>query len=67
MKLYMLYEPWQSKKPIKIRDNLHLSLEEDLVTYDMFTKEITDVLETYYPEILLKLGGSLEGVELRLL
>jgi len=49
-------EEWESKKPIKIRDGLYVSLKEDLYSMGELESEIKTLISDNYPETAIKLG-----------
>ncbi len=62
-KIYIV-EPWQSKKPIHVKNGLWVSLEKDLISYDEIKIDIIRVLDDIHPDISLKVGMNPDNITL---
>ncbi len=58
----LIVEPWQSNRPIKIKENLWVSLEEHLIDPSEIKRDILDVLSESEPDIYLKVGADVESL-----
>ena len=63
--LFQIDYEWQSRKPIKIREGLILSKEEDLIS----DKEIKNMILEHFsetdPDLILKMDCNIDKLEIR--
>lgn len=62
-KIYIV-EPWQSRKPIKVKDGLWVSLEQDLISNDEIKKQILEKIEDEHPDLAIKMGLNPDNIKL---
>jgi hypothetical protein len=62
-KLYIT-EIWQTKNPIRIDDNLIVSLEKDLISNDEIKTKILSIIENEHPDVYLQLGLDNKNIKL---
>lgn len=63
LKVYIV-EPWQSNNPIKVKDDLWVSLEKDLISFNEIKNEIFDKILDIFPELVIKAGLNPENMSL---
>lgn len=62
-KIYIV-EPWQSRKPIKVKEGLWISLEHDLIPNDEIKREIINKIEEMHPDIIIRAGINHDNIKL---
>jgi len=58
-------EEWESKKPMKIKDGMFVSLKEDLYSVEELEDIVLKKIENEYPEALIKLGTNIDSINIK--
>ena len=58
-------EEWESKKPMKIKDGMFVSLKEDLYSVEELEDIVLKKIENEYPEALIKLSTNTDSINIK--